>query len=367
MKLSLNIKRSESTAIFYGKRSLAALNKYLVEQPGKIFILVDENTRKHCLPLLLNPVSVQDKWHILETRSDESAKTTDTIIHLWSELTGYHAERSSILVNLGGGVLTDAGGFVASTFKRGIRFINVPTTLIGQVDAAIGGKTGINFNRIKNLAGTFALPEAVFIYPAFLQTLARKEILSGFAEMLKYGLIADLSLWERLIKINPDELEMKIPGPSSLESEIIHCVKIKNRIVSKDFAENDYRKILNFGHTIGHAIEAHLAMDKRREISHGQAIALGMICGCFLSVKCSTLESSVRDEICAVLLKYFYPVPLYANDYTHILDLIRHDKKNDGDTINFTLLEQPGRAVINVKCSFAIILESLDFYSSLIY
>jgi len=342
------------------------LNNYLAVKPGKIFIFVDENTRSHCLPLIRNLVSFQGEFHILDTRSGESAKTMDTVIHLWSELTRCHAERSSVLINLGGGVLTDTGGFAASTFKRGIRFINVPTSLIGQVDAAIGGKTGVNFNGIKNLAGTFALPEAVFIYPEFLNTLEPIHILSGFAEMLKYGLIADFSLWNKLIKMKPEELKKKNIKASSWEEGIIRCLKIKNSIVTKDFTDNSYRKILNFGHTIGHAIEAHRSVDKGREISHGHAIAIGMICECFLSVKCATLESAIRDEICSVILKYFDPVPLSPADHTQILDLIRHDKKNNEDTINFTLLERLGRAMINAKCSSAMILESLDFYSGLI-
>ena len=366
MKLTLKIKRSESTILYCGITALADLDEYFVRKPGKIFILVDENTRIHCLPLILDHITIQGQWHILEIQSGESSKTPDSVIHIWSELTRYRADRNSILVNLGGGVITDTGGFAASTFKRGIRFINVPTSLIGQVDAAIGGKTGVNFNAIKNLSGTFALPEAVFIFPDFLRTLDRIHILSGFAEMLKYGLIADLPLWKKLIKIDPEKLGSRTLKPASWEAAIIHCVRIKNRIVSKDFNEKGYRKILNFGHTIGHAVEAHLATDNNRGISHGHAIAVGMICASFLSVNCATLEIAFRDMICDALLKYFDPVPLSSADHNHILELIKQDKKNVADAINFTLLEKPGEAVINSNCSSPMILEALEFYSGLI-
>ena len=365
VKLSVTIKRNETSAIFCGSEVLSELGKYLEQTTGKIFILVDENTRAHCLPLLLRSVSNPGELHILEIQSGESAKSADTVIRLWTELTEFHAERSSVMINLGGGVITDLGGFVAATFKRGIRFIHIPTSLIGQVDAAVGGKTAINFSKIKNLAGTFTLPWAVFICPEFLFTLGGSHIHSGFAEMLKYGLIADPALWNKLIKINPSGLGTEILRSSAWEKNIIRCVNIKKRIVLKDFTEKGYRRILNFGHTIGHALETHFSLTKNHEITHGHAIALGMVCETFLSEKYSGLERNLRGTICGELLKYFPPIPLTKTEHNHILDLIRHDKKNDADTFNFTLLQQPGKALINCKCTPSMILESLDFYSGL--
>ncbi|MGA9269064.1 MAG: 3-dehydroquinate synthase, partial [Lutimonas sp.] len=303
----------------------------------KVAVLVDENTRFHCLPLVVRVIKPTD---IIEIESGEEKKTLDTCMRIWKEITDNHYERKSLLVNLGGGVIGDMGGFCAATYKRGIDFINIPTTLLSQVDASVGGKLGIDFLGFKNHIGVFELPRKVFIDTKFLKTLPERELRSGFAEVIKHCLIADKDYWE--IESNEDFKDQNW-------SDIVnHSVKVKNKVVEEDPFEKGRRKILNFGHTIGHAIESYFLQKDEQRLLHGEAIAAGMICEAYLSEKfCNLPESSVKS-IENYIIKTFGWIRISKEDIDEIAKLCLQDKKNEKGIINFSLLEEIGNSVFNV-------------------
>src|ERR1700758_1124811 len=241
---------------------------------SRFFVLTDENTGKHCLPVLREHIDELDNYDIIEINAGEESKSIDFCVGVWKMLIDFGADRQSLLINLGGGVISDMGGFAASTFKRGIDFVHVPTTLLSQVDASVGGKTGIDLDNIKNIIGTFTQPKAVFIEHEFLRTLPPRQILSGLAEMLKHGLIADATYWNELKYSDLD-------NPSA--ALVYHSIEIKNKVVIADPHEKGIRKSLNFGHTVGHAIETYSLMNDKDPLSHGEAIAVGMICEAYIS------------------------------------------------------------------------------------
>ena len=226
--------------------TFSQLNEFIYQlNPSKLFILCDENTHEYCLPILLPNMEINCPFEIIEIEAGEEMKTIETATQLWEILTEFEADRKALLLNLGGGVITDLGGFVASTYKRGIKFINLPTSLLGMCDASIGGKTGIDHQFIKNIVGTFALPERIFVFSNFLKTLPFRELKSGFAEMMKHGLIADKKHWDDLINLPEISVE-------HIQPHIETSMKIKENIVHIDYQEKNIRKVLNFGHTIGH-------------------------------------------------------------------------------------------------------------------
>jgi len=319
------------------------------------FILVDENTSKHCLPLLLANSEELADAEILETESGEKNKSLDVCYQLWSAMSELEADRKSLLINLGGGVICDMGGFVAATFKRGIDFINIPTTLLAQVDAAIGGKTGVDLNNIKNQVGLFAFPEAVFVVPQFLDTLPPAQLKSGFAEVVKHGLIADRNYWN-LIR------EIKKLRTGITEDIIFQSLKIKNNVVVEDPEEGNWRKILNFGHTIGHAFESYSLEHDRKPISHGEAVAAGMICEAFLSHRKLGLGRNDLHEILSFILRMFDPYPVKKEAFAEFISLMRNDKKNAKGEIRFTLLSRIGSAENNKPCNEEEIIAALSFY-----
>lgn len=335
------------------------LNDYLAtEKYSKIFILVDENTHEHCLPILLGNLETTLEFEIIEIEAGEDLKTIETATHLWEILAEFQADRKAILLNLGGGVVTDLGGFVASTYKRGIHFVNIPTTLLGMCDASIGGKTGIDHGFLKNVIGTFAEPKQIFIYPPFLKTLPFPELRSGFAEMLKHGLIADKKHWNDLISI-------KNLTPDSVFPFINTSMMIKEKVVKEDFTEQNIRKILNFGHTIGHAVES-LFLQEGNAIPHGEAVAMGMICETHLSVLNGLMEDETGTAIVEEIRK-FYPYLSIQNFKTQdILEIIKNDKKNAGETINFSLLKEVGEGVYNCNTQQDAIISSLHYYQKLV-
>lgn len=246
----------------------SALNQLVSQiQPSKIFILVDENTHEQCLPFLLGNLEITSPFEILEVAAGEEMKTLETAAMLWEIFLEFQADRRALLLNLGGGVVTDLGGFVASVFKRGLDFINVPTSLLGMVDAAVGGKTGVDFHHIKNVLGTFTLPLGVYLYPEFLKTLPHPELISGLGEMMKHALIADAALWQELVSLSEFSAETLAP-------RVMRSVKIKEEIVKTDPLEKSIRRNLNFGHTLGHAIESHL-LQAGTPLPHGVAVAWG--------------------------------------------------------------------------------------------
>ncbi|MDN3693235.1 3-dehydroquinate synthase [Chryseobacterium tructae] len=324
---------------------------------SKIFILVDENTHEYCLPVLLGNMETDLGFEILEIEAGEEMKNIQTANQLWEILTEMQADRKALVINLGGGVITDMGGFVASTYKRGIQFINIPTTLLSMCDASIGGKTGIDLMHYKNMVGTFAFPEQIFIYPQFLKTLPFKELRSGFAEMLKHGLIADKAHWKQLIQIHKLEVESVTPY-------IQNSMDIKQDVVEKDFHESNIRKTLNFGHTIGHAVES-LCLQQGNPILHGEAVAMGMISETHLAF----LENLISEEDSTMIIENiqrYYPY-LDISDFKDedITALLLNDKKNVDSKINFSLLTGIGSCNYDHQCSQKNILEAIHFYRKL--
>lgn len=323
---------------------------------SQLFVLVDENTQAHCWPLLEQVLAGQEA-KLICIPAGERHKNIGTCQHIWQQLMEQRAGRDALLLNLGGGVIGDMGGFCAGTFKRGMKFIQVPTTLLAQVDASIGGKLGIDFLQVKNSIGLFANPQAVLIDPAFLRTLPPQELRSGYAEILKHSLIADAAQWTALQKLDRlDEADWARIIPASLA--------IKQRIVAADPFERGLRKALNFGHTIGHAVEGH-ALETDHPLLHGEAIAIGMICEAFLSHQLLGLPAEDLAAISHYLLKVYGHVPLSELDDPIYLRLMGNDKKNEGQAINFSLLPVAGQVEVNCTAEAAQILEGLAYYRSL--
>jgi 3-dehydroquinate synthase len=352
----MNLLQLNDVNIFIGNEEVFPELSDLISKKkySRIFILVDENTLQFCLPVLINNCPLLKDAEILETESGEQSKNIEICVQLWNVLSEMTADRNALIVNLGGGVICDLGGFVASLYKRGIDFINVPTTLLAQVDAAIGNKTGIDLNNLKNQIGLFASPQGVFVYPHFLRTLGKKQILSGFSEALKHALISDKDYWKKLKKI-------KLAN-SDLEEIVIESIKIKKDIVEADPLEKGKRKILNFGHTIGHAIETLFMEEGKELLLHGEAIAAGIICEAFISYKKEGLDHSELDDICDFIFKKYKPVLINEKSWKRLIEIMQNDKKNKNNQYNFTLLSSIGNAVINRPCSEAMIKEALKFY-----
>lgn len=339
-------------------KDFTSLNEYIDQiKPSKIFILVDENTHNYCLPILLPNLETDAPFEIIEIEAGEENKNIGTATQLWEIFSEMEADRKSLLINLGGGVITDMGGFVASTYKRGFKFINIPTTLLAMCDASIGGKTGIDHQYLKNIIGTFALPEAIFFYPKFLETLKFEELRSGFAEMLKHGLIADAQHWNDLISIE------KI-APEFIEPFIKKSMEIKSNVVSQDFKEENVRKTLNFGHTIGHAVES-LFLKKGNLIPHGEAVALGMICETHLAFLCGLIDVDVSSVIISKIKRLFPYIDISEFKNGAIMDLMFNDKKNQGGNINFSLINGIGNCLFDQKLSAEHIILTLNFYREL--
>jgi len=323
---------------------------------SKFFILTDENTGEHCLPLLTNKLSGFNNYDLIEITSGEESKNIDFCVGVWKMLIDFGADRKSLMINLGGGVITDMGGFAASTYKRGIDFVQVPTTLLSQVDASVGGKTGIDVDGIKNIIGTFTMPKAVFIAHDFLQSLPARQILSGLAEMLKHGLIVDAAYWNNL-----KNSDLKNPSV-----ELVHrSVEIKNEITIEDPHEKGIRKALNFGHTIGHAVETYSLLHDEDSLSHGEAVAIGMICESYLAYKKTGLTSDELHEIVKVLTDLYPKYAIKEESFDELLLNMKKDKKNVGDEINCTLLTRIGQFSIDNVCTAAELCESLRYYINL--
>lgn len=293
---------------------------------------------------------------ILILPSGEENKNIDNVLKVWNFLTENGAKRDSLLINIGGGMITDLGGFAASTFKRGIDAANIPTTLLAQVDASVGGKTGINLNGLKNEIGTFSAPRSVLIYSEFLKTLDRPNFLSGYAEMIKHGLIFSDNLYRKLFRFDIENINYK-----SLQSLIKQSIEIKNYFVESDPYEKNIRKALNFGHTVGHALESR-AMEKQHPVQHGFAVAWGMIAELWLSVEKCGFPREKASDISRWIISLYGKPQFEESDYERVFQLMHHDKKNEAGSINFTLLGNIGQFVINRNCNQkAQIFEALDF------
>ncbi len=323
---------------------------------SNVLVLVDENTVEHCLPVFKANVNYPN-LKVLQIPSGEINKNLDTCQRIWTMLMEQQADRKSLLINLGGGVIGDMGGFAAGTFKRGFDFIQFPTTLLSMVDASIGGKLGIDFNSIKNSIGLFLNPQVVFIYPPFLQSLPARELRSGFAEVIKHALIADHGMWTGLQEIKKlENIKWK--------ELIVRSLKIKQQIVEQDPYEKGLRKVLNFGHTVGHAIESYyLTTDE--PLLHGEAIAIGMICEAYLSSKSFVLSQNSVNRISKYIIQLYGKHHIDSRSFDKLLELMTQDKKNEFGKINFSLLKEEGVAVFNQTCDANLIRESLVYYQGL--
>ena len=324
---------------------------------SKIFILVDENTSKYCLPLLLNNLVTEIEIEIIELEVGEIHKNIATCTEVWGALSDLGGDRKSILINLGGGVISDLGGFVACTFKRGIDFINIPTTLLSMVDASIGGKNGVDLGNLKNQIGIIREPKAVIVDTQFLSTLPQNEMRSGLAEMLKHGLIFDKKYWNKfknLKDLHTDDL-----------NKLIHqSIQIKNTIVCEDLTENGIRKSLNFGHTLGHAIESYfLENDNKTSLLHGEAIAVGMILESYISREKELLTNEEYQEIKYIINDIFERVEFSQIDIEKIIELLIFDKKNEFGKVQFALLDGIGKIKINQESDNELIYKAFEDYS----
>jgi 3-dehydroquinate synthase len=332
----------------------AIFHAFLAEKNySKIVILVDENTEKHCFSPYEKQFSLY-KTQTIRIKAGEIHKTLETCQFIWQSLFELEADRKSLLLNLGGGVIGDMGGFCAATFKRGIDFVQMPTTLLSQVDASIGGKLGIDFFNVKNSIGVFANPKAVFIQPDFLKTVSKREILSGFAEIVKHALIMDKKRWHQLLKIdNLDTIDWA--------KYLVPSLKIKQKVVKIDPFEKGLRKALNFGHTIGHAVES-AALDSDSPLTHGEAIAIGMICEAYLSKILRGMPDEDLTAICGFILKHYRKYNIQKFDFQYLISLMKQDKKNETGDINFSFLQKAGEVVVNCTATPSQIEESLAFY-----
>ncbi len=307
-----------------------------------VFVLTDENTRRECLPLL-SDCDFMEEATVLEMHSGEEHKDIYSCVGLWRELAEAGADRRSLLINLGGGVVTDLGGFVAATFKRGIRFIHVPTSLMAMVDASGGGKTGVDLDRLKNQVGVFAFPVMTLIHTHFLDTLGSRHLWAGFSEVVKHGLIADPRLWQLCLDHNGLLESREEDGIAFRERVIRRSVEIKHHITSSDPTENGPRKVLNFGHTVGHALET-WAMERGPQLLHGEAVALGMLAEAWLSERHTGLDPKVTSALDTLIKKVFRLPMIDKEDISWLIEVMTHDKKNVGGELRFTLLRAPGQA-----------------------
>lgn len=343
--------------VVFGLKGYQLINDLIKENAySKLFILTDDLVNEYCVPYLLQQLAITIDFEIIEIENGEDQKTIETCKEVWTILTEFHADRKAIIVNIGGGMITDLGGFVASAYKRGIDFINIPTSLLAMVDASVGSKNGVNLNGLKNMVGSFTSPQVVVVDTKYLETLPGNQMRSGLAEMYKHALIADQSYWNHLK--NLDQMTT-----DDLEQLIYYSVYLKNEFVAADPLEQNVRKALNFGHTLGHAIETlshHQSFPKH--LLHGEAIAIGMILESYLSFKMKMISKEIYDEIQNTLNLMFKTVVFSKNDIDICIELLKHDKKNSGEAIKFVLLQQIGQYVIDQAVPQDWIYEAFDAY-----
>ncbi len=321
----------------------------------RLFVLTDETTLRLCWPVVSDLPCMQDAQMITIGVSDEN-KTLATLSRVWTALQRGGATRHSLMVNLGGGMVTDLGGFAASTFKRGIPYINVPTTLLSMVDASVGGKTGINFGGLKNEIGVFNCSESVILDGVFLRTLDIENILSGYAEMLKHGLISTVKEWAELLTFDLDHIDYR-----RLTHLVGTSVAVKERIVEADPKEQGLRKALNLGHTAGHAFES-LALEQGRTVLHGYAVAWGLVCELYLSAKHAGFPKDKLHQTLQFVKEQYGTFLIDCKDYDRLYEFMTHDKKNTSGRINFTLLGDVGDIRIDQNATKDEIFDMLDFY-----
>ncbi len=342
-----------SSTVVTASTNTGLLTEYLqklLDANRRLFLLCDDNTFFNCLPVLQNSHPVFNIIPVIKIRSGEKRKTLKSCEAIWNELLLHRADRKSVLINLGGGVITDMGGFAASAFKRGIDSIHIPTTLLAMTDAALGGKTAVNISNYKNQVGSFIQPLLVFNFLPFLKTQSARQLKNGLAEMLKHGLIADANYFDQLV--NAENF--------ATQTLIEHSINIKETISIADPSEKAGRKLLNFGHTIGHAVEAYF-QSQRKDLLHGEAIAIGMLCESFIS----TQQQGLSQEDFAVIKKSidkFYDLKKFTFSMDDIYEYMLADKKNMDGRINFTLLKSTGNAVYDCTADRSLIEKSIQWY-----
>lgn len=342
-------------AILYTHDIVPTLDACLRDKKyDRIFLLDDTVTHVHCLPLLSAWVEERGV-EVLTMEAGDVAKNLDTLSSIWQQLTEKGASRHSLLINLGGGVVTDLGGFAAATFKRGIDFINIPTTLLSMVDAAVGGKTGINFAGLKNEIGAFRSAIDVIVDTTFLRTLDNENICSGYAEMLKHALLHNAAMWAEHL-----EQDLQHPDYEALARLVQQSIEVKERIVGEDPHEKGLRKALNLGHTFGHAFES-LALSQGRPVLHGYAVAWGIVCELYLSSVLLGFPSAYFHPTVRFVRETYGQFSFTCKDYDRLLDYIRHDKKNVGGQTNFTLLAGIGQIRLDCHANRNLICEAFDF------
>lgn len=351
---------SISEYILFTNDVAGAINQTIIElQPSSVFLLADTNTISLLSEISTNSKYIENAIKIVCNNGD-SNKNIDSLTKIWNELVSNKANRNSLLINFGGGMVTDLGGFAAATFKRGIKYINVPTTLLGAVDAAVGGKTAINFAGLKNEIGAFRLPSKVIISSKFFNTLDKSEILSGYAEMIKHSLISNCNSIGKYLNF-----DLSDKSSTEMLQLVEESVKIKEHIVEQDPTEQGIRKTLNFGHTIGHAFESYAFMTEA-PIPHGYAIAHGLVVELILSHLILEFPTTLLRQIAQFVKDYYPGIHFTCNDYPQLLDLMHHDKKNETDKINFTLLKNIGEPKINVNIDDDTIKTAIDIYRDLL-
>jgi 3-dehydroquinate synthase len=321
---------------------------------SSIFMLVDDNTLEHCYPRFIQLLETDKPIEVIQIEAGEINKNIETCVGVWNAMTELGADRKSLLITLGGGVITDLGGFVASTFKRGVDFVNIPTTLLSMVDASVGGKTGVDLGVLKNQIGLFANPEMIVLDPEYLQTLIPREIRSGTAEIIKYGMTHDIRLFNEI----KDNADLNI-------IDLIHrSIEIKNEVVLEDPKEQNIRKVLNWGHTIGHGVESYFLENATKEnLTHGEAIAIGMVCEAYISAELLGFPSDDLKDLKKAIIAIYGKVTILEEDFSAIMELMKHDKKNVAGEINFVLLKNYEDFKIDCKVPNELIIDSLKYYS----
>ncbi|NCO63296.1 MAG: 3-dehydroquinate synthase [Flavobacteriales bacterium] len=350
---------ANKSTIHFNKACYKSLNQHIkYKNFSNIFILVDENTHTYCLPLVLEQLETHCTIEIIELESGEIHKTIETCLGIWNTLSDLNGDRKSLLINVGGGVITDLGGFVASTFKRGIAYINIPTTLLSMVDASVGGKTGVDLGTLKNQIGVVSVPDLVLVDTNFLKTLPQNQMRSGLAEMLKHGLISSPSYWNQFKDLATQSLD-------DLDALIYESILIKKQVVDADPFEANIRKTLNFGHTLGHAIESYcLSHPQKETLLHGEAIAIGIVMASYISTQLTGFSMETCLEIKQRFHSFYGVVSFDESEYVPILELMKFDKKNHHGNINFVLLEAIGTPKIDCLVEESILIDAFKFYAT---
>jgi len=316
------------------------------------FVLVDENTKQHCLPKLAN--SIADLL-VIEIEAGEAHKSIQSFEKISKDLLNANANRQALLINLGGGVIGDMGGFAAGCYKRGIDFIQIPTTLLSMVDASVGGKTGINFSGVKNQLGLFAQPKMVWANPEFLATLPKRHLVNGFAEIIKHNILSGENLTDNYIT----DL---IKDADGLIELVTNAVQFKNNVVTKDYRETGPRKQLNFGHTIGHTFESYSLKNDDDPLFHGEAIASGMLFELLLCEAKQLTDSTSIKKIENIILHHFQPYKIASINFNELIELMKKDKKNNNGEIQFALIKQPGKPVWDIAVEQKVLAETAKLY-----